>query len=49
VESRGTSKIVFASNSPLSRRTGQALTCIIADIDHFAAINESFAAHSATM
>ncbi|MGD0464468.1 MAG: diguanylate cyclase [Tepidisphaeraceae bacterium] len=26
----------------LARRTGQALTCILADIDHFAAINESF-------
>jgi two-component system, cell cycle response regulator len=26
----------------LSRRTGQPLTCILADIDHFAAINASF-------
>ncbi len=26
----------------LSRRTGQPLTCILADIDHFASINDSF-------
>jgi diguanylate cyclase (GGDEF)-like protein len=26
----------------LSRRTGQSLACILADIDHFTAINESF-------